>query len=80
MKELSYKTTIGMGISAEDFALAENLKSRVKNIVSIDTFGLQILMGLLSNQRISFSDLSEQIQSELIFVGASGQTKETNNG
>jgi hypothetical protein len=75
MKELSYKTTIGMGISAEDFALADNLKSRVKNIVSVDTFGLQILMGLLASQRICFSDLSEPMQAELIFVGAYRKNK-----
>lgn len=69
MEELTYKAIMNDRDNFDLFLLGDNLKAQVKSIEKIDTAGAQVLVGLLQQQKIEASDLSEAVQAELAFLG-----------
>lgn len=71
MEELTYKSIMNDLAAFETWLTGENLKSSLKSIEKIDTAGAQIVVGLLKEHKIEWSDLSDALQSELLFLGVS---------
>jgi ABC-type transporter Mla MlaB component len=69
MEELTYKSIMANKEDFENFILRDDIKTQVKQIEKIDTAGAQILIGLMKEEKIELSDLSDTIQSELLFLG-----------
>jgi ABC-type transporter Mla MlaB component len=69
MDELTYKSIMANKEEFELFLLSDNIKSQIKQIEKIDTAGAQVLIGLIKEEKIESSDLSDAIQSELLFLG-----------
>jgi ABC-type transporter Mla MlaB component len=71
MEELTYKSIMTDQIAFESWLHAENLKTNVHSIEKIDTAGAQVIIGLLEQQKIAFTDLSDVLQNKLSFLGVS---------
>lgn len=69
MEELTYKTIMNDKEQFDQFISSANIKIEVKSIEKIDTAGAQIILGLLKEEKIELSDLSDSLQGELLFLG-----------
>lgn len=70
MEELTYKNIMTDPDTFQAWLTSDALKENIRTLERIDTAGAQIIMGLLKQQTISFTDLSEALQNELTFLGA----------
>lgn len=71
MEELTYKSIMTDQTAFETWLQADNLKSSVHSVKKIDIAGAQVIIGLLEQQKIAFTDLSDELKSELSFLGVS---------
>ncbi|MBD3766343.1 MAG: hypothetical protein IE928_00125 [Gammaproteobacteria bacterium] len=71
MEELTYKSIMTDQTAFDSWLQTDNLKASVQTITKIDTAGAQVIIGLLEQQKIAFTDLSEALQNELSFLGVS---------
>jgi ABC-type transporter Mla MlaB component len=69
VEELTYKTVMANKEEFENFLLCDDIKIQIKKIAKIDTAGAQILIGLMKEEKIELSDLSDSVQGELLFLG-----------
>ncbi|MCI4410474.1 MAG: hypothetical protein JHC38_02245 [Thiotrichales bacterium] len=53
----------------DQFIALEDIKAQIKSVEKIDTAGAQIILGLLKEEKIELSDLSDNVQNELLFLG-----------
>lgn len=71
MEELTYKSIMTDQTAFDSWLHADNLKETVRSVEKIDTAGAQVIIGLLEQQKIAFTDLSDALQNELSFLGVS---------
>jgi ABC-type transporter Mla MlaB component len=69
MEELTYKSIMANKEEFENFVLRDDIKTQIKQVEKIDTAGAQVLIGLIKEEKIEQSDLSDIIQNELLFLG-----------
>jgi len=69
MEEITYKSIMLDRDAFDLFLMRDDIKSAIKSVEKIDTAGVQILMGLIKEEKIELSDLSDTIQGELLFLG-----------
>jgi ABC-type transporter Mla MlaB component len=71
MEELTYKSIMTDQTAFDSWLQTDNLKVNVRSVEKIDTAGAQVIIGLLEQQKIAFTDLSDALQNELSFLGVS---------
>ena len=69
MEELTYKSIMNDKERFDQFIALEDIKAQIKSVEKIDTAGAQIILGLLKEEKIELSDLSDHVQNELLFLG-----------
>ncbi|MCH9741722.1 MAG: hypothetical protein K0U21_00785 [Proteobacteria bacterium] len=69
MEELTYKSIMNDKERFDQFIALEDIKAQIKSVEKIDTAGAQIILGLLKEEKIELSDLSDNVQNELLFLG-----------
>lgn len=69
MEELTYKSIMNDKERFDQFIALEDIKAQIKSVEKIDTAGAQIVLGLLKEEKIELSDLSDNVQNELLFLG-----------
>ncbi len=71
MEELTYKNIMTDLPAFEAWLSSSNINDTVRTIEKIDTAGAQVVIGLIEQQKIALTDLSEALQKELSFLGVS---------
>lgn len=71
MEELTYKSIMTDQTAFDSWLQTDNLKVNVRSVKKIDIAGAQVIIGLLEQQKIAFTDLSDALQNELSFLGVS---------
>jgi hypothetical protein len=71
MEEMTYKSIMTDQTAFDSWLNSDNLKTNVGSIEKCDTAGAQVIIGLLEQQKIAFTDLSSALQKELSFLGVS---------
>jgi DNA-binding MurR/RpiR family transcriptional regulator len=71
MEELTYKSIMTDSTAFDSWLQADDLKTLVRSVEKIDTAGAQVIIGLLEQQKIALTDLSDALQNELSFLGVS---------
>lgn len=69
MEELTYKSIMNDKERFDQFIALEDIKAQINSVEKIDTAGAQIILGLLKEKKIELSDLSDNVQNELLFLG-----------
>jgi hypothetical protein len=69
MEELTYKSIMNDKERFDQFIALEDIKAQIKSVEKIDTAGAQIILGLLKEEKVELSDLSDNVQNELLFLG-----------